>query len=128
MITISPQTLTDLGIDLPSDKLEELLDHLQDTLEKRIGEEVVSFLTSTQLDEYLKLQETSDLEAQSKWLKKALPDLDEIVEDEYNILLGEVATDYQKFMPKETHEAESDNQTSESDPEALPAEDSGEKA
>ncbi len=97
MIAISTKILEELGIELPETEQEKLLDHLQTTLDNRVGEEVVSFLSTEQLDEYMQLQETANLASQHAWLLKALPDLDEIVEDEYNILIGELADNPDRF-------------------------------
>lgn len=88
---ITKETVSGLGIDLENQDIDALLSHLNETLEERIGTEITDSLDDNQLQELLKIQEESDDEATAKWLETNVPDMKQIVQDEIDILLGEIA-------------------------------------
>lgn len=83
---ITPELLAAVGVN-PSD---ELLIHLNETFEERIGAEVTESLDDTQLAVLLDLQENGDEQALSEWLLANIPELGDIIQDEADILLGEI--------------------------------------
>ncbi len=88
---ITKSQLNAIGIKLPDDQIEALIQHVEDTVNERIGEEIVDSLDSDQLKELVELQNNgaSDDEV-SRWIKERIPDYDEIIEDNVRIVLGEL--------------------------------------
>ncbi|MNH50474.1 hypothetical protein D3C73_20880 [compost metagenome] len=88
---ITKQLLTSVGINLDINEEEKLLTYLNKTLEERVGIEITDSLNDTQLEELAALQESGDDEATQAWMTTNIPELSEIVKDEIDILLGEIA-------------------------------------
>lgn len=88
---ITKELLTALGIDLPEDQLDTLVEHANTTLHERIGTEITESIDDNQLKELIALEEAGDDIKVSEWLSKNIPELKEIIEDERDILLGELA-------------------------------------
>lgn len=88
---ITKETVLGLGIDLGDQDIDALLTHLNETLEERIGTEITDSLDDNQLQELLKIQESANDEEIGKWLETNVPDMKQIVQDEIDILLGEIA-------------------------------------
>lgn len=88
---ITQSTLDALGIDLSGQDLDALLVHLNDTLQERVGTEIADSLDDEQLKTLLDLQETASEEALGEWLEKTVPDFQQLVQDEIDIILGELA-------------------------------------
>lgn len=89
--TITEDTLTKVGIELKDKDIPLLLDHLNETLEERIGAEITESLADDKLKELLDLQESGNDEATANWLSTNVPELEQIIQDETDILLGELA-------------------------------------
>lgn len=88
---ITLEILEEFGINLDGKDVDALLTHLNDTLAERIGAEITDSLDDDKLTELLDLQKSASEETVSKWLEENVPELEEIVEDEKDILLGELA-------------------------------------
>lgn len=88
---ITESTLDTLGIDLGGQDKEALLAHLNDTLQERVGTEITESLDDEQLATLLDLQENATDEALGAWLEQNVPDFQQMVQDEIDILLGELA-------------------------------------
>lgn len=88
---ITKETLDELGINLDGKDVEALLAHLNSTLDERVGAEITESLDDDKLRELLDLQQNASEETVGKWLQDNVPELDEIIEDEKDILLGEIA-------------------------------------
>lgn len=67
------------------------LQHVNDTLDERVGTEITESLNDDQLKELLDVQEKGTDEEVGAWLDKNVPELQEIAQDEIDILLGELA-------------------------------------
>lgn len=89
--TITEDTLQKVGIDLKDQDTAALLAHLNEMLEERIGAEITDSLDDTKLQELLDLQEKGSDEETGNWLQANVPELKEIIQDETDILLGELA-------------------------------------
>lgn len=89
MQLITTQNLLDLGIS--EDKHEALLAHLNEQLEERIGIAITDLLDDQQVATLLDIQETGTDEQVDVWLQQHIPNMEEIVQDEVAILLGELA-------------------------------------
>jgi len=88
---ITESTLDALGIDLDGQDKDALLAHLNETLQERVGTEITESLNDDQLKTLLVMQENAPEEELGTWLEQNVPDLKQIVQDEIDILLGELA-------------------------------------
>lgn len=88
---ITKQMLTTSGITVAPEEEEALLDHLNETLEERVGLEITDSLNDQQLEALAALQEQDDPTAIQQWLADNVPELQDIIKDEIDILLGEIA-------------------------------------
>jgi hypothetical protein len=99
MPLLSPTLLENLGINLSEEHYQALAEHFETTLNERVINEIVLELSPEQAEQLATLQQAGDEEVLA-WLKTNVPDVAEIVTDEVDILLGEIA---------ENSEAISDN-------------------
>lgn len=88
---ITEKNLQAFGIDLQGQDQESLLTHLNEELQERVGTEIAAMLDDTKLKELLDMQETASGEEVGDWLVQNVPELQQIVEDEIDILMGELA-------------------------------------
>jgi len=87
---ITKETLQDFGISLAGQDERTLLEHLNETLQERVGTEVATVLSDDKLKELVELQETAPEEQLGNWLMRNVPELQQIVEDEIGIIMGEI--------------------------------------
>jgi hypothetical protein len=99
MALLTPTLLENLGINLSEEHYQALAEHFETTLNERVINEIVLELSPEQAEQLATLQGAGDEEVLG-WLKANVPDMAEIVTDEVDILLGEIA---------ENSEAISDN-------------------
>ncbi|PID33163.1 hypothetical protein CR969_02165 [Candidatus Saccharibacteria bacterium] len=97
MTLLSKQYLASLGLDLSDEDAKSLSDHAEDTLQKRVVDEVLDVITPEQAHQLAKLQSENDDELVQKWLVDNVEDLQDIISDEVDILLGEIAEDSQNL-------------------------------
>lgn len=90
MSVITKEFIQELGLELDEATFASLAEHADSTLHERIINEVVEELTPEQAEELASLQSADD-ETLQQWLISNVPDLQEIVADEVDILLGEIA-------------------------------------
>lgn len=90
MALLTPNLLTELGINLSDQDYSLLANHFETTLNERVINEIVLGLTTDQARGLADLENASDEEILT-WLKGNVPDIADIVADEIDILLGEVA-------------------------------------
>jgi len=88
---ITEDTLKKLNISLKDQDVESLLAHLNEELEERVGAEITDTLDDTQLQALVQLQEKASEAEVGEWLKTNVPDFEQIISDETDILLGELA-------------------------------------
>jgi hypothetical protein len=88
---ITPEMLAQTGIIIADDEVEAYLDLINDTLTERIGEAITESLSDEQLDELSTLEETASDEQLNDWLQKNVTNMDTIIQDEIDILLGDAA-------------------------------------
>lgn len=89
--TITPELLTQAGVSVPAEKLDALVEQLNTELEDRVGEEITNALDDDKLETLAKLQETATDEELAEWISTNVEDLEAIINDEIDILLGEVS-------------------------------------
>lgn len=88
---ITKALLDSAGISVKPEDEATLLDHLNTTLQERVGLEITDSLDDEQLEALATLQENGGAEAVQQWLTDNVPELGDIVKDEIDILLGEIA-------------------------------------
>lgn len=88
---ITKVQLNSVGINLPDDQAQALIQHVEETVNERISEEIVDSLDDAQLAELVALQD-DDVPAEQleAWIRERVPEYDEIVEDNVTIVLGEL--------------------------------------
>ena len=83
--------LNSIGISLPDDQMQALIQHVEETINERISEEVVESLSDDQLKELVELQTgNASAEEIDAWIRERVPEYDEIIEDNVAIVLGEL--------------------------------------
>ena len=88
---VTKAQLNSIGISLPDDQMQALIQHVEETINERISEEVVESLTDEQLAELVKMQDSNALaEEIDAWIRERVPEYDEIIEDNVTIVLGEL--------------------------------------
>ena len=87
---ITKDQLRALGLQLSDEELDQMISHLNDTVEERIGAEITDSLTDEDLAEFVKLQESASDEELGTWIAAHIPDYVEIVQDNIDIVLGEL--------------------------------------
>lgn len=90
MPLLSRTILQNLGIELSDEDFASLAEHFETTLDERVFNEVVLELTPEQAEQLAAMQQSSDEDVLG-WLQANVPALPEIVADEVDILLGELA-------------------------------------
>ena len=88
---ITLEDLQSIGINPQTEQVETTLSDLNNTLNKRIGVEITEALTDEQLDEMMTVKQSGDNDALASWMSANIPELEDIVSDERDILLGELA-------------------------------------
>jgi hypothetical protein len=88
---VTKAQLNSIGISLPDDQMQALIQHVEETINERISEEVVESLSDDQLKELVELQTGSaSAEEIDAWIRERVPEYDEIIEDNVAIVLGEL--------------------------------------
>ena len=87
---LNKQFLSDIGVAIDDQTYEALSEHYADTLHERVIAEITNELDEQALIELETLKDASPDQLQ-QWLQANVPQLDEIVQDEMAILLGEMA-------------------------------------
>lgn len=96
MPVLNRQFLEDLGIRLSDKDYTALAQHFDETLHERVIEEVVLELDPKKAEELASLKDADEATVQ-QWLLENVSDLEEIVSDEVDILLGEIAESSEKL-------------------------------
>ncbi|MGE5298630.1 MAG: DUF5663 domain-containing protein [Acidobacteriota bacterium] len=90
MAILTPDIVRNLGIELVEADMQSLAEHFEATLDERVINEIVLGLTPEQAQQLAELQQAGD-DTILEWLQANVPDLADIVSDEIDILLGELA-------------------------------------
>lgn len=90
-MTIDNDILIALGINLTGDELREFQQHFSDTLDERVGLAIFDQLNDEEATELIALQDSGDSAQINSWIKIHVPDYEEILRTEYDLLLGEIA-------------------------------------
>ena len=87
---ITRQFLSDIGVTISDEEYALLEEHFETTLHERVISEVVEELTPEQAEELVRLR-SGDEDTLYAWLQQEVPQMADIVSDEIDILLGEIA-------------------------------------
>lgn len=88
---VTKAQLNSIGISLPDDQMQALIQHVEDTINSQIGEEIVESLDDEQLKELVQMQDNdASAEEIDAWIRERVPEYDEIIEDNVTIVLGEL--------------------------------------
>lgn len=87
---LSRKFLDDIGVKLDEQTYQALSEHYEETLNERVISEIVDELNEGQLKE-LEALKAADEGLLQEWLAVNVPQLNEIIEDEITVLLGELA-------------------------------------
>lgn len=82
--------LADIGINIDDRTYDALSKHYEETLNNRIIEAITEELDEHQLAELSNLK-NADEQSLRKWLIMNVPQLDEIIEGEVAVLMGDIA-------------------------------------
>ncbi len=82
--------LKSIGVDVSDEDYQKLADSFEETLYQRVVDEIILELDSEKAAELSELAEADDALVQ-QWLSQNVEDLEEIVTDELEILLGDIA-------------------------------------
>lgn len=91
MAILTREILDNIGITLSDSEYTELSKHVETTLQQRVIEEVVAGLTPEQAKELADMQSSANDNEVYAWLQVNVTDFADIVSDEVDILLGEIA-------------------------------------
>lgn len=92
MIKLDQPLLEELGLGaLPAPVATDLLRHMYETLEMRVGVELAEMMSNEQLDEFETYFEAKDDVGAFRWLETNFPDYKEVVERQFQALKQEVA-------------------------------------
>lgn len=103
MALLTRELLQDIGIELNEQDLALLQEHFETTLRDRVIAEIVEELTPEQAQQLAAMQGTND-EQLLQWLQANVTDFSDIVSDEVDILLGELAENSEAFNSDTTDE------------------------
>ncbi len=90
MALLTREILDGLGIHLSDEDYSTLSEHFESTLHARVIDEVAAELTSEKAHELANMQDASD-DQLLDWLTANVNNFAEIVSDEVDVLLGEIA-------------------------------------
>lgn len=86
---ISANDLKELGVSLDDAAMSKLLDELNEKVDNLIGHEIVTSLTPEDVDILAEMQNTANENEIALWISERVPDFEEIIEDNRNIVLGD---------------------------------------
>lgn len=90
MNTLSKEFLQSIGIELDDTAYLAFTEHFDTTLSTRIINEIIDSLDETQIAQFNQLQ-SADSNQLWEWVRANVPELSDIIQDEINILLGDLA-------------------------------------
>jgi hypothetical protein len=91
-MNLDTNTIQSLGIHINEQQVIDLQKFFEETLNQRVGLALIELLEDDEAQELLALQASgASQDAIGDWISSHISDYTEVVEDEYNILLGELA-------------------------------------
>lgn len=91
MFNLDNKFLEELGLGpLPEDEKKKMLDHIYETLEMRVGMQLASGMSDSQLDEFESFINNNDEAGALHWLETNFPNYKQVVADELEKLKVEI--------------------------------------
>lgn len=91
MIKLDDNLLAELGLQaLPAEEKKNLLRHIYETLEMRVGTTLAQQMTDAQLDEFESFINSNDEAGALHWLETNFPNYKDVVANEFELLKNEV--------------------------------------
>lgn len=87
---LSKEFLEIIGVKIDDIEYDLLSNHFEHTLNERVMTEVVNYLDDSQVIDFARIKDSDD-DTLRAWLIENVSQLDEIIEEEVAILLGEIA-------------------------------------
>ena len=112
MPILDRQFLESIGIDLDEESYQALDSHFETTLHQRVIDEIALEIEPEKAQELITTLKDADQAAVQQWLIENVTDLNEIISDEVDILLGELADSGEEIMSGESGD---DSPTSDQD-------------
>lgn len=98
-LVINNELLDTLGLSqLPPQEKSELLKHIYETLEMRVGMRLADQMSNEQLDEFETYFNAQDDAGAFSWLENNFPNYKDIVADEFERLKAEIASSAQQIL------------------------------
>lgn len=88
---VTIETLKSFGIEVNEATVNSLLEHVNNTIDERVGAEITESLTDEQLKQLLEIQDNGTEDQIGEWIAQQVPDYAQIIQDNIDITLGEVA-------------------------------------
>lgn len=89
MFKLDNNLLIELGLaDLPAAEKNQMLRHIYETLEMRVGMKLAQNMTNQQMDEFEKI--SNDQAVALKWLESNFPNYKQVVADQLDSLKAEI--------------------------------------
>lgn len=95
---IQQSDLTDMGLNLGEAEITSLLMEVNEELNGRVGVALMDELADEQLQEYRDFEEGATPEQKLKWFSERVKDVPQIVQDEVDIVLGELAERFDSII------------------------------
>lgn len=110
MIKIDAGLLEELGLStLPQVERDDLLKHIYETLEMRVGMRLADQMTNEQLDEFEQYFEAKDDAGAFRWLETNFPNYKDIVQEEFDKLKVEVGQSAPQILSASQAQTAPDN-------------------
>ena len=105
MFSLDYNFLQSVGLGgLPAQDRDSMLEHIREQLEQRVGERLAARMTPQQSSDFLKLIEANDRQAAVGWLRKNLPEHQQVVQEEIAGLSEEIKANAGQII-QATHQA-----------------------
>lgn len=86
---ITADDLRNLGVSLDDEAMSKLLDELNEKVDNMVGHEIITSLTPEDVEILAEMQDKVSEEEIAEWIVEHVPDYEEIIEDNRNIVLGD---------------------------------------
>lgn len=91
MFKLDDNFLAEIGLaGLPDAEKKQMLNHIYETLELRVGMKLAENMSDQQLDDFEKLMDSGDETGALKWLETNVPNYKDVVASELETLKNEV--------------------------------------
>ena len=95
---IDPSEIKALGLGLSEEQETALMKALQPVFEQRIAIALMELLDEKSAEELKKLAEANNPPVLGEWIESHVPDYQDVIDDEYDILIGDIMKDPMQFL------------------------------